>query len=245
MQWRVYLDGEERDLTRLRHELDAGDLVVKNDDDPGTYLQMESFEPMVDADEVRRAALSVITILNGISALLSPHSMQISFAGRVVRAGLTDVYLEDSAVVSDTTFVTAAGHVTVTATAGGIVSEGGVAHPPGPSATVARYQEIAQNPVLTQVYRILGSTSTPKWAEFYKIYEILCEAAGGSDKALAQRTGVSQSQLGRLTASSNHPGLSGDDARHAVMKGTPSVNRKLTLDEGRALIDELVRGFTR
>ncbi|MET3807903.1 uncharacterized protein YerC [Nakamurella sp. UYEF19] len=110
---------------------------------------------------------------------------------------------------------------------------------------MSRYRQLTTHPELVEVYRVLGSVAKPKWAEFYKVYELLRQAAGGSDRDLSQRTGVSQAQIGRFTASANHQEISGDDARHATMRGTPGANTGLTVEEGSAVIDQLIQGLAR
>jgi hypothetical protein len=52
-----------------------------------------------------------------------------------------------------------------------------------------------------------------------------------------------KADIDRLTASANHPGISGDDARHARMPGTPGPNRTMTIDEADALMRRLVTNW--
>ena len=248
MEWRVYLAGEKRDLVRLSEEIPEGHLIVALDNETEAfYLKAEAFEALTKADDVRQAAEPQIVILNGISSLLAPNAGQIKFAGSISRVGIRQVYVEDTMTMVDaverssTVFVT--GAFSFTGSASGIAP--GAVPQPRTTATAMRLRQMVTHPVLAEVYRVLGSVAKPKWVEFYKVYELLRDAAGGSDKDLSQRTGVSQAQLHKLTMSANHPALSGSDARHAVMKGVPRADGSLTIDDGRAMIDELIRGFTR
>lgn len=236
MDWRVYLDGGEPDLAYLRRELRTSELSASSDDG-GTYLHGNEIARCPTADDVRDLAESLIRKLNGMAGLAWPGFRPVTFAGRIMIEESAHIYVGDAARGVDLM-----GVVTVVAdrfvtTADGVVRES------GPTPLMGRFLAVKSNPVLDEVYTILGSTPTPKWPEFYKVYELLREASGGSDYDLSKRTGVSQARLEKLTTSSNHPRLSGSDARHAVMKGEPSEKKKLSLDEGRAVVDELIQGF--
>ena len=135
--------------------------------------------------------------------------------------------------------------VDVMLTADGVVTgaDGAVESSSGPSQSVRQLQAADDDPAVAEAYRILGLQPSPSWTEYYKVYEVLREACGGSDSDLSKRTGVSQRRIEQLTATSNHQLLSGDEARHAAMKGAPSLRRKITKDEGRAIVNDLIRGF--
>ncbi|GAA3612932.1 hypothetical protein [Microlunatus ginsengisoli] len=227
--WRVYLVGEDPDLSLLRRELAAGDVLLLTGEQ-GSYLQAADFEAYTDAADVLTAAQNLITLLNG---MLSRRSYRpVRSAGRIERGGSTWVY------VSDTVRVTAA------ISADGVVTdaEGAVA-PSGPSQLARQLRAALDHPVVAEAHRILGLTASPSWHEFYKVYEILQVACGGGDYELSRCTGVSQRRIEKLTATCNHQVLSGDEARHAAMKGTPSTSRRITKDEGRAIINELIEGY--
>jgi hypothetical protein len=228
MRWRIRLDGAPPDLDRLRRELATGDVVVR-EDDRGMYLQATTFESFTDGDQVVPAAEALIVRLNGIFSLGGGYQSD-SFSGRVER--------DDSAWVSD-----AARLVDVALTADGVVigADGVVKSSPGPSHGMRQLQAADDHPAVAEAYRIHGLKPSPSWNEFYKVYEVLREACGGRESDLSERTGVSQRRIEKLTATSNHRLLSGDEARHAAMKGTPSPKRKITKDEGRAIVQNWSR----
>ncbi len=52
-----------------------------------------------------------------------------------------------------------------------------------------------------------------------------------------------KADIDRLTASANHPGISGDEARHARMQGTPGANLTMAMSEADALVRRLVANW--
>jgi hypothetical protein len=232
MGWRVRLNGAAPDLDRLRRELATGDVVVR-EDDQGTYLQATIFESFTDGDQVVPVAEALIVRINGIFSLGGGYQ-QVSFSGRVERDKSAWVYVSDAVRLVD-----------VVLTAEGVVTgaDGVVMSNSGPSQSMRQLQVADDHPAVAEAYRILGLEPSPSWIEFYKVYEVLCEACGGSDAGLSRQTGVSERRIKKLKMTSNHQLLSGDEARHAAMKGTPSPKGGITKDEGRAIVNDLIQGF--
>jgi hypothetical protein len=54
---------------------------------------------------------------------------------------------------------------------------------------------------------------------------------------------VSERRIKKLKMTSSHQLLSGDEARHAAMKGATSPKGGITKDEGRAIVNDLIQGF--
>ena len=78
-----------------------------------------------------------------------------------------------------------------------------------------------QDPDVADVLRVLGQPGPLDWYDIYKAWEIVERAMGGSNQVEA-RGWATMADINRLTASANHPGISGDEARHARMKGSPN-----------------------
>jgi hypothetical protein len=68
------------------------------------------------------------------------------------------------------------------------------------------------------------------------------DAVGGLKKVAAEGW-ATEADINRITASANHPGISGDDARHARMKGAPGQNRTITMSEAYALVRRLIASW--
>src|SRR4029453_15743436 len=90
---------------------------------------------------------------------------------------------------------------------------------------------------VAEVLDLLGNADpAPDWAELYKVHEILLDNVPG----FYQRGGVTRDQISTFRASANRSEVSGDLARHALLKGNPPT-RTMTLGEARQLIGALVR----
>lgn len=219
MKWRVRLDGPPPALAHLRRELPTGDVVVQ-EDDQGTYLQTLNFEALTEATDVLSAAEALIVQLNGILSLAGHKP--VSFSGRVDRDDVTRVYLADAALAVDV-MITAEGVVTG--------ADGQVVSNAGPSQTMRQLRATTGHPVVAEAYRILGVAASPSWPEFYKVYEVLSRAIGGKDPDLAANTGVSEARVEQLKVTANHQ--------------LPPAKYKITKDEGKAIVRELIEGFAK
>jgi hypothetical protein len=193
-----------------------------------------NFERYSTADEVRPVAEGLITRLNGIAALEGGYR-PVRFAGRIERDESTWVYVSDSIRVVDVA-ITADGAVTR--------DDGTVQVARQMSPMMSALQLSENHPILAEIYRILGSRQRASWVEFYKVYELLRQECGG-DRALASRTDVAGKRIHALTKNCNHQSLTGDEARHAAMPGELPANQRITVDDGRAIVGELVAGLTR
>lgn len=90
--------------------------------------------------------------------------------------------------------------------------------------------------------------SSPDWFDLYKVLEIVSRNVTGlpSLKGLPQlkKMGwVPAAQLEAFTASANHQGISGGQARHARISGTQSPRLRMTLIEAQQLIGALVKAW--
>lgn len=90
--------------------------------------------------------------------------------------------------------------------------------------------------------RDLGQPGPLDWYDIYKAREIVEHAVGGSPQVVAKGW-LAKADIDRLTASANHPGISGAEARHARMRGTPGQNRTMTMTEADTLVRRLVASW--
>lgn len=104
----------------------------------------------------------------------------------------------------------------------------------------SRYLKLAENDVsVATALRILGRPESLDWYDIYKLWEVIEHAVDGTSQVVA-RGWASKADIERLTASANHPGISGDKARHAWWPGTPGHRRVMSMIEG----DTFVRRLT-
>jgi hypothetical protein len=79
------------------------------------------------------------------------------------------------------------------------------------------------------------------WFALYKLYEIVRDNVGGGSVLLAKNW-AARADIDAFTTSANHPGVSGDAARHARMPGTPR-RRTMALPEAQDVIRRLLSGW--
>ena len=114
---------------------------------------------------------------------------------------------------------------------------------PEPPPKGPRYVKLAaQDPDVADALRVLGQSEALDWYDIYKAWEIVEHAVGGWRQVEA-RGWATKADIDRLTASANHPGISGDKARHARMPGTPDLNRGMTMSEADALVRRLITNW--
>jgi hypothetical protein len=93
---------------------------------------------------------------------------------------------------------------------------------------------------VAEALEILGKPDAPpNFGDLYKVLEIVSKNVTGLPN-LKKIGWVPPAQLEAFTASANHQGISGDQARHARMEGTPRPEKMMTLSEARHVIGALV-----
>jgi hypothetical protein len=90
--------------------------------------------------------------------------------------------------------------------------------------------------------RVLGQPEPLDWYDIYKAWEIVSNAVGSTEEVV-KRGWAADADIDRLTASANHPGISGENARHFRMKATPGSNLTMPINEADALIRRLVANW--
>jgi hypothetical protein len=95
---------------------------------------------------------------------------------------------------------------------------------------------------VADVLRVLGQPDPLDWYDIYKAWEIVEHAVGGASQVVA-RGWATRADIDRLTASANHPGISGDAARHARMRGTPGPDRAMSMSDADALVRRLAANW--
>lgn len=223
---KAILAGSPVDLDALVDAFREGDPRVVADDD-GYYLTSAEFDGLSNGSEFSQAASSMLQGINGVARALDGSYRPVSLAGRFVDgSGITHVVAPpDTAEARD--------HALPPVIRGELGQS--VAGPPGPA-----YFELAKtSPDVAKAQAILGKPlASLDWYDLYKLYEIVRRAAGG-DGGLESKGWAGKKELSSFRISANHPDLSGEDARHAVM-GNQAPSYSTSLAEGRALISRLM-----
>lgn len=231
MSWKAWLDGHAFDLETLSELFREGDPLVAQDPSDGYYLESSALQDS-NGQPDPNAAEVLVKRINGVGRAADQGFRPVHLRGRYTAPdGTTSVV-----ILADT----AEGRSKLTATA--LVLVNGIPAPQAPPKG-PRYVKLAeQDPDVADVLRVLGQPGALDWYDIYKAWEIVEHAVGGGRQVVA-RGWAMKADIDRLTASANHPGISGDDARHARMPGTPGPNRTMTIDEADALMRRLVTNW--
>jgi hypothetical protein len=231
MTWRAALKGHEFDLDTLTQLFVEGDPLVGDDAGEGHYLESAVLDgPGGQPDHA--AAEALMKQVNGIARALD---------GGYQPVALTSRYTDPNGNAS-VIFGVGAAHGRSRVTASGMVINGQPVAPQPPKGP--RYAALAaKDPDVADALRILGQPDNLDWYDLYKAYEIVEHNSGGSATIVANGW-AAKSDLKRLTISANHPGISGDLARHARRPGSaPRSNRVMTLHDADALVRRLVSAW--
>jgi hypothetical protein len=230
MPWKAWLVGHDFDLETLSELFGAGDPLVAHDQLNGYYVESLGIVVSGGQPDVSSAE-ALVKRVNGAARALDPAFQTVQLRGRYTSPdGTTSVVLlGDTAAMRDK------------ATAGAVVIDGVPAPAPPPKGP--RYLKLAQqDPDVADALRVLGQPGPLDWYDIYKTWEIVGNAIGGP-KQVAAHGWATEADINRLTASANHPGISGDDARHARMKGNPGQNLTMTMEEADSLVRRLVANW--
>ncbi|MCM3884291.1 hypothetical protein [Frankia sp. R82] len=222
MTLKVRLLGREADLALLMRVLPAGDTQVARDE-RGYYLTAAAVDRRREGSQFHEAAAEVLASVNGIGWLNDMEFEAIELTGTYDEGGRRHVVVSAETI----RLTTRAGIVVM----GGDVVGSEPPAPPGPPQAAAA----ARNPAIAEALAILGRTKLLGWVELYKVWEIVKD--GRDPVALGWMTNAEARAFG---LAANHPGISGQAARHARMDGTPNKSSVMGLLEGQALIRRLV-----
>jgi hypothetical protein len=228
--WKAWLEGHQFDLETLRELFRAGDPLVAQDPSDGYYLESSALQDS-NGQLDHSAAEPLVKRINGVARAAAQDFRPVHLRGRYTAPGgtMSVVALAGTAEARSKAWAAA-------------VVSGGVPVPE-PPPTGPRYVKLAeQDANVADVLPVLGQPGSLDWYDLYKAWEIVEHAVGGWRQVVA-RGWVTKADIDRLTASANHPGISGDEARHARMSGTPGPNRMMTISEADALMRRLVANW--
>lgn len=102
-----------------------------------------------------------------------------------------------------------------------------------------RAYELSQaNDRVAGVLRLLGTNAKLDWHLLFKMLEFIEEDAG---EGIHHARWAGEKERDRFKASANHPALSGDEARHAVMPGEPGKKQYMSLPDARSWLIDAAR----
>jgi hypothetical protein len=228
---KAWLEGHNFDLDTLHELFPNGEAIVAKDASGRYYLEspaLENPEGQVDTD----AAEALLKRINGAARAIDHSYQPVKLKGHYTGP-------DGAAFVSGPT---ATQMIRPNQRATVLHLRNGVPVPKSPPKG-PRYVRLAeQDPNVADALRILGQPEPLDWYDIYKIFEIVQNVVGGP-KEIEKGGWAREADLDRLKASANHPGISGDEARHARMKGTPGPDKGMTIREADDLIRRLVANW--
>jgi hypothetical protein len=226
MKWEALLAGHLFDLEDLPVHFDTDPRVHGEGDD--YWLSSPTLDHLCEVVQVQEAARALVARVNGAMRLHDNGFQGVKLGGRYRNETGEHVIVEAASAVARSK----AGTITV-------VGGAAATRPTGP-------REYAQlggtDPGAADVLLIL-SRGDLDWYDLFKVFEIVREDLGG-EAVIIGRGWATKSDLTAFRGSANHPGVSGQAARHARQKRT-IPKRTMTLRQGRAFIADLVRSWMR
>lgn len=226
---KAWLRGHDFDLQDLANLLPSGDTRVVKDID-GYYLTSVEIEHRPAGVALHEVALRVLRRVNGLGRARNPKFEPVELAGH---------YTDEGRVHAVVVAETARARSRVQAVAVVTRSEGEIL-PTIPPRGPARERVAAARPEVQEALEIMGQPEVLSWIQLYKVFEIIRDDV--KPRSLADLGWASASEVKAFSGSANRPDVSGADARHARMGGSPP-RQQMALDVARDFISRLVASW--
>ena len=229
MEWIVIVDGDSNDLQWLADNLKTPELSFERKDD--TWVLKSSYIiPQLGYDSVRNKATELLQAINVDMMLkdrLSKH-----------------IVVNDVIKVSDDGKKTFVKNISCTVVISdrceAVVTRNGVVVEDNRPKINADFVKLSQKDSNVQkVFRLMASELD--WVNLYRIYEVIESDIGGL-KILADKGWASESKLKLFKHTANHPGATGDIARHGALNSQPP-QVPMSIQEARNLVKNLVSNW--
>jgi hypothetical protein len=208
MAWRAYLDADQFTAAILCEQYSDEDLFV-GDEEGALFASGHKFAACNTAVEASELAETLVRQMTAVVRLIDSRCSSIAYLDRVrddSPGGVTQIF----------------GRVEMRA-----FSRLTVGGPPEPIHE-GLYAHADDDPDFATALELIGQAKALDAVLLYKVFELLRRSAGGTDAAFRARAGWSEDELRNFTGSLNLPAVLGDDARHAVLAGTPRRAMGLT-----------------
>src|SRR4051812_6171690 len=94
MNWRVYVSGQERDVSRVSELIEGGHLALDASDPSAPYLHGAAFDEALDASDALTIGRAVLPRLNAAGRLDSSQFTPLELTSRVHDGTTTHVFAE-------------------------------------------------------------------------------------------------------------------------------------------------------
>lgn len=234
-EWSVRLKGHAFDLEELSDHFRSPERNVTKDEDGHYYLRSTHFDSMADDEAVRERALGLVELMNRAAKFHSGDGYRPVELDVVTRVDESGKRMH---------------HITVTCEIGGrsrvsakptVIREGDSPDSPRPPSEAESMATLAERNA--RVADSLRYFARGDWANLYKAWEVVGDAAGGARNIVTNGWATRGTQS-RFTQTAQSRKALGDEARHAIDKQDPPKN-PMTLDEARAFVKSVMEAWAK
>jgi hypothetical protein len=223
VKWLALLDGHDFDLQDLPHHFDEDPQVHDAD---GYWLDSASFDGLADVAEVQETARAMVARMNGAMRLHDPGYQPVRLAGRYRNENGDHVVLQVGSALERE-------KATMVVVVGGASAP----RPTGPRD----YDRLGAADAAGADLLLIFSRGDLDWYDLFKVFEIV-RAESGGERAIVAMGWATKNNISAFRVPANHPGVSGDAARHARQQ--PVIPKHtMTLGEGRLFITDLAQSW--
>lgn len=229
MTIKAWLEGDDVDLRALTRLLAEGDVRVVQDPNEGAYyLTAPEIDNPTEPGRFDQGAEPLIRRINGVARVQDSGYRPVKLSRRYTDPDGQNVHF--AAVRLE-----ARASLTVTAA---VVGPDGQPKPNPPSPWPGRLAIAESNADLAEVLDIMGQPEPLGWDDLYKVHEIIWRSM--EDTTPVKLGWTTSNRDSAFTNSANNPTISGAGARHARPPKGDQSKRKMTIDEGRNYISDLI-----
>jgi len=232
-RWLVRLSGSPGDLEDLATSFTSDDRRVFKESDL-FYLTSSDYLPEMDANEVRQRALEHIQMMNGSAILQFLNNRQVKIDD-VISQNQDGTRIHYMTIVAETVSARARGTLSA-------VSNGSERIVPSTPTMAAWVSLAAQDGAIQKALRILGE-SVHDWVDLYKLYEVVEEDVGGSEKdgqkKIIRNGWANKEKIELFKHTANCTKAIGDASRHGHSRWE-QPDKPMTIAEAKSLIFPLL-----
>lgn len=228
MNWEIQIDGDPADLRELSKSLAEDELRIV-ESNRQYFLESVYFRGLTRREEVISKAIEILQLLTGSVKLELHGRVPIVFAGvaSIDDSGKKTLYVDvfDSLDIRDIL------ELEMRPSDGTVVKF-------NPADDVKKWVRIGLSN--HKVGKALSLFGIPEhdWVSLYRLYEVMEEDVGGTDK-IARRGWATKTSIKLFKHTANSPASVGDASRHGSESTTPPP-KPMSLTEARSLIEAIM-----
>ena len=231
MEWRIILSGNPAEIEDLSQALTDADVTIRREGEE-YVLMAASLQSLQSADAVKAEAERLIAHLDGAAHL----ALDVQTPIQLLRVAC----VKDDGTSCQFVWVTDSIRAMERFGLATVCHDGQIEQHT-PNQLMAGWLGLADdNENVAKALRLLGNRNM-NWVDLYRLIEVVEHDVGGRDE-IKKRGWATTDDLGRFRHTANSVAASGDNARHGKEETQPPV-RPMSLDEGRAFVEPVVRAW--